>query len=295
MARPVPGIERTVALLNFLAAHPQDRFSLSELCRRVGLSKATGHAQVNALADAGYLLRHPDKTFTLGPALVSLGMAAAERQHEIVELARDEMRRLSDGLGAQCVASAAIGDEMVLLGRAGPVEPFGWSAQVGARVPLVPPLGTVFLAWAGETEVEAWLRRLGPGAGADELDRYRHALQVVRRRGFALGLDAEATARLRAAVDQHDDPHAVIEELGHAEYVLTRLDPEASQRVLLLAAPVFGPDARVVLALTVFGFRDPLGPDDLARIGGELMAATGRITRSIGGRPPATTLREETA
>ena len=287
MARRAPSIERTVAILNFLAEHPDERFSVSELCRRVGVPKATAHAHLHALADAGYLLRNPvDKTFTLGPALVSLGVAAAASQHDIVELARDEMRRVGNELGAQCVASTAMGGEIVLLATAGPVQAIGLTAHVGARVPLVPPLGTVFMAWADPADVDAWVRRLGQNADELELERYRRALDAVRRRGYALGLDAVAMAHVNRALLEHDDPHRYILELGHAEYVLTELEPDASQRVFLVAAPVFSADAKVALALTVFGFEAPVAADAVLGHAERLLQATRSVTAAIGGRAP---------
>ena len=199
MARPAPAIGRTIALLNFLTAHPDETFSLSELARRLEMNKATAHAMLLALTEAGYLLRHPaTKSFTLGPALISVGNAAAARQFEVVDYTRDEMRRLSDDLGVQCVASAAIGEEIVLLGRSGDPEPLGLSVQVGQRLPLVPPLGTVFLAWSGPDEIDRWLRHLGPGAADEQLARYRQAVTAVRRRGYSIGLDASRAPRHRA-------------------------------------------------------------------------------------------------
>ena len=71
MARPAPGADRVVRVLDFLAAHPDDRFTLSELARRLELNKATAHALLVTLTDSGYLLRHPtDMTYSLGPALI---------------------------------------------------------------------------------------------------------------------------------------------------------------------------------------------------------------------------------
>ena len=68
--RPAPGVERVVAVLNFLAAHPDESFTLSELARRLDLNKATCHALLMPLTQAGYLLRHPTRmNYTLGPAL----------------------------------------------------------------------------------------------------------------------------------------------------------------------------------------------------------------------------------
>src|SRR5207244_378633 len=44
VARPAPGADRVVRVLDFLAAHPDEPFTLSELARRLELNKATAHA-----------------------------------------------------------------------------------------------------------------------------------------------------------------------------------------------------------------------------------------------------------
>ncbi|HEY5886406.1 MAG TPA: helix-turn-helix domain-containing protein, partial [Acidimicrobiales bacterium] len=118
MARPAPAVDRAVEILDFLTDNPRDAFSLSELARRLDLNKASAHAILNALTDQGYLLRHPSrKDYRLGPRLIAVGEAARE-QYPVVEFARDELRRLSEDLGTECVASAPIGNEMVIVDRA---------------------------------------------------------------------------------------------------------------------------------------------------------------------------------
>ena len=44
MARRAPAVERSIAVLNYLAARPDDRFTLSEIARATDLNKATLHA-----------------------------------------------------------------------------------------------------------------------------------------------------------------------------------------------------------------------------------------------------------
>lgn len=289
MARAAPATDRTVAVLNFMAAHPDTWFSLSDLARRLGLPKATLHAQVNALSEAGYLLRHPvDKSYSLGPALIAVGNAAASRQYEVVDFARDEMRRLADDLDIQVVASAQIGDEMVLLARAGETLPVGMSVQIGARIPLVPPLGTVFMAWSSPAEIDAWLRRVGPNASDEELDRYRQAIAAVRQRGYSIGLDATARTQLARALPDRGRMGEAIEALGHEEYVLLELQHAASYRLSIVGAPVFGADGSVVLALSLFGFpAASLTAEEVPRYGDRLLQATDAVSRAIHGRRPA--------
>ena len=77
--RASPPTERVVAILDFLARHPHDRFGVSELARRLGLSKPTCLGIVTTLTESDYLVRDSqDKTYRLGPALISLGHTAQE-------------------------------------------------------------------------------------------------------------------------------------------------------------------------------------------------------------------------
>ena len=294
MARPAPGIDRAVSVLNFLAAHPGESFTLSEIARRLHLSKATAHAMLNALVDAGYLLRHPTRmTYSLGPALIALG-AAAQGQSPALDFAREEMRSLSDELGLECLATAAVGGDMVILARSGAPRTISTTLQLGQRLPLVPPLGSVFMAWATTDEIDEWLQR---GDDAD-VERYHPALLSVRERGYAVGLEADPRATLGKALAQlAEDTRApgkrvrsvveqLLEELRHEEYILTDLDSDATYLVNHVVAPVFGPDGRVELALSLFGFGRPLRADEVAAYGERLMQATRAVTKSIHGREP---------
>ena len=269
MARPAPATDRTITILNFLAERPEESFTLSELSRRLGIAKGTAHPQVAALCAAGYLLRHPvTKTIRLGPALIGLGNAAASGRSELVEYARDEMGRLASDLALQCVASTTMGEEMVLLARVGHIGELGLHLGLG-RVPLVPPFGTVFLAWDTPDAIDAWLHRLGRGLSDGELSRYRQAIATVRRRGYSV------STRSLDGVGDHGE--AALLELGGA----TRSD------LSMIAAPVFGADGAVVLALTLVGMSAELDDASIPGIGSRLVAATGRLTTAFHGNAPA--------
>ena len=204
--------------------------------------------------EAGYLVRHPaDKTYALGPAVVALGRAAAATELRALDFARPAMQRLSEDLGLQCVASIANGSDIIILGKAGTPVPFSPSVEVGQRLPLVPPLGIVFIAWSTPAEIDAWLRHLGAIAGDNQLRRYHAAIATVRQRGYSVALEPGARARL-----------------GHEEYILGELSGAVSYHVNHLAAPVLDPDGRVVPALTLVGFAGECGrrPARWARSGG---------------------------
>jgi DNA-binding IclR family transcriptional regulator len=262
VARPSPGVDRVVAILNVLADNTEREFSLSELARRLDITKATAHATLAALVDAGYLLRHPTrKVFSLGPALVRLGSAAASRAGDIVEHARGEMRSLADELDLQVAASALLGEDVVVLAREGRARPFGVSVEVGSRIALLPPIGTIFLAWLADADLVPWNERFAASdrrAGAGD---FRRALRVVRERGFSVGLN-------------------------RGGYNLMGIDPGGSYDVAHIVCPVFGPAGDVVLALTVFGFEGPLEAAELSAHAGRLQRAAAAATATIHGRLP---------
>ena len=59
MSRPALAATRAISVLNFLAAHPADPFTLSDLADRLDINVASAHALLGVLTDAGYLVRHP--------------------------------------------------------------------------------------------------------------------------------------------------------------------------------------------------------------------------------------------
>lgn len=259
MARAAPAVDRIVAVLNHLAAEPERAFTLSELAGALGLNKATAHALLSALVETGYLVRDSTKSYTLGPALISIGNAAVT-SNPAVRIAAPYMAELSSAFDLECMASTVVGNEIVLLSRAGSPRPFGIHAQPGHRLPFVPPLGTIFVAWAGEDAIEGWLSRLKRRPN-DQLDGYRAGLSVVREWGFSVGLG-----------------HSVTE--GAEKYVLTAV-ADTSYVVHHIGAPVFGPSGQVVLGLFLIGFPGPVHGSDVARYGERLIAATADIAQAL--------------
>lgn len=285
MARRSPSVDRSVAVLNHLAASPRERFTLSELARDLELNKATAHALLSTLVDVGYLVRHEaDKTYALGPALIAVGNAAVE-SYPAATLAREPMERLSREFDLECVASTTIGGEIVILASAGTPRPLGINVQPGLRLPLVPPLGTVFVAWSGRREIDRWLNRLGPEASVEDLGRYRQALDVVRQRGYSVGLGGDEQQRLVEEITSTSGRRRPPSAPGE-EYALVELGGGAPYTLSHIGAPVFGPDGRVALALFLFGFRGQIAADEVPRYAERLVDEATTITSGLHGVVP---------
>jgi len=290
MSRPALAATRAISVLNFLAAHPDDSFTLSDIAARLDINVASTHALLTVLAEAGYVSRHQRlRTFTLGPSVVALGSAALEI-HPAIDLARDAARDLSTELDLEVAVTALAGDDIVFLARAGAHRARGIAVHVGQRVPLVPPLGAVFMAWADGTATAEWLAR---GPENNSLDA---VLAGVRSRGYSVALEHAARRGLGDALDHLADApiepgaretiDALVASLGQAEYQLTDLDLRPTYDVSMIAAPVFGADAEPVLALTLLGFQEGLAPEHVARFGERVRDAGLIVTKQSKGQIP---------
>lgn len=288
MSRAALAATRTLEILNFLAAHPAEQFTLSELAKRLDVGVSSMHGILGVLAEAGYVDRHPRlRTYRLGPSVVAVGSAALE-YHRAIDLARSAAIELAERLEIEVAVTAPAGDDILFLARAGDAQAHGMAVHVGQRVPLLPPLGAVFLAWGN---ADPWLARARDSAAM------RALLDGVRDRGYAVALEAEARSGLAHALDRRaeapsvDDPDGVsIEELiaglEEVDYPLVDLDPSRTYDISMIAAPVFGPDSSVILALTLVGLPPGLAADRVVFFGEQVRDAGLVVTKRSLGRIP---------
>jgi DNA-binding IclR family transcriptional regulator len=277
-------------MLLFLAAEPLRSFKLADITRSVGISHASAHAVLASLEQQGFVRRNDrDRTFSLGPTLIGLGVAA-RRGLPVVDVARTHMQRLSDELALECHAGVHVADQIIVVARTGARPPFGVGVEVGQRLPLVPPLGTPYVAWSGAQAIEAYLRRAAPECGPDELERYRQAIETVRQRGYAVALDAATRQRFgELAAELARSPAADLRSLElaaqnllGADYLLVELEGAASYDVTGISAPVFGPDGSVVLVVGLVGFGRGLPASRIPEVAERVMATTSAITHDLG-------------
>lgn len=252
MPRPALAATRAVAILNFLAAHPRESFTLSDLASTLDINVASTHGLLAALSEAGYVVRHPRlRTYALGPAVAALGSAALER-HTVIDVARDAARELAAELGLEVAITAPAGDEIVILSRAGERQARGIATYVGQRVPLRQPTGAVFIAWR---DAGTWLQ------DADDPDLLRAVLDGVRARGYAVALEGP-------------------------DYVVPELSSDRTYDPSMIAAPVFGPNGEAILSVALVGFAAGLTADEVAAYGARARDVAVIVTKRSGGRLP---------
>jgi flavin reductase (DIM6/NTAB) family NADH-FMN oxidoreductase RutF/DNA-binding IclR family transcriptional regulator len=209
----------------------------------------------------------------------------------MVDHARPEMERLAEAVGAECIASALVGQSVVMMASAGTPPPGNAGTRVGQRIPFIPPVGLLFAAWASNDDREAWLDGL-PSLSADHRARYRKALGAVRERGFIFGarmpvrrdLDrALAALHVNApAADERANVRAAVERLADT-YDPDDLD--GSQGVEYIGAPIFDKRGRMALQLTLYKL-PPTDAQAVTQHAAQLLDVCARVTEALGGHQP---------
>jgi len=290
MSRPALAATRAIDILNFMAAHPTEAFSLSELVEHLQVNFASCHAILTVLAKDGFLERHPKhRTYSLGPALVAIGHAALE-SHPAIDIARDEARELAQRLDLEVLLTAVTGGDLIALARAGRYLAPNAALRVGQRVPLIPPLGAPFMAWAPDVQLRKWL------ADAPDTAPYMRLLSLVRARGYAVTLQNPVQSQLGEVVaNLSETPHedglrhrmtSLIGELGLDFYHLAAIDAAQSYKVGMLSAPIFNVHGHAAFTLSLSGFKDELDAEAIQDFADRLMACCLMVTRRSNGRVP---------
>ena len=289
-ARAALSAQRAFEIVDLMAASPGRTFTLSELVRRTGVNVASCHAILNVLTRRGHLARH-DKAYRLAPAMAAIG-AATEMGDPLLAAARAAVAELASRTGLEVLLTARAGDDIIGLARAAAPQLPRVSMRVGQRVPLTPPYGGVFVAWAAARDKAAWAEH----GGHDETGAGLHlaALERLRARGYQVALRSpvqdELTRTFASTANGIADPkrlEALFASLGPELYQPERLQAEEDYDVDFLAAPIFDAQERVAFAMSLNPNRGSLAGADVLRLATELTRLCLDVTREHGGRVPA--------
>jgi DNA-binding IclR family transcriptional regulator len=298
--RASPPTARVVAVLEFLAAHPHDSFGLSDLARRLGLSKPTCLGIVTTLTESRYLVRDArDKTYRLGPQLISLGHTAQESMR-VNPAARDELRRLSTTHDTTAALSAVIDDRITLLELVGPP-----GAEVGVRVgqsyPFAPPVGLMFVLWDDEA-LRDWLAREPTIPLRTDTQRLDRVVAECRTSGYLVerltpggrrlytlmaGMSTTLPQELQALLGE------MVSDVGERVYLRSEGDGARGRRgartdISVISAPVFDHHRRQVMVVSLQIGRG-LTDTEISRLAHGVVDTAGILTRRLSGEAPPRT------
>jgi len=293
---PAPAVARAALLLRHLADHPAQRFTVSELARRLSVPRATCDTLLLALTDAGLVRRDAERRYQLGPGCIALG-DAARTANSTLRAAATHAEALAREVGGFTLVAIRDGDETRVADVFDFAPALGLRARVAEAIPLVPPFGASFVAWGDDDEVMTWLARADPPLDAGEEATYRGALRVVRERGYSVTVvTARQTTLIHALerlVDDRDRVDAraardeAVRQMTHSEHLTGDLDPSAPLRIAQVSAPVLDADGRAGAAIMLLGPNHELTAEEVADLGQRVARAAARAAADAGGRASA--------
>ncbi|ORV51781.1 ArsR family transcriptional regulator [Mycolicibacter engbaekii] len=291
--RASPPTERVVTVLQFLARHPDQSFGVSELARRTGLAKPTCLGIANALADAGYLRRDDsEKTYRLGPGLISLGRAA-QQSLRVGPEAREHLRRLSAEFATSAALSAVVDDRITVLElAAAPNAHLG--VQPGQSYPFAPPVGLMFVLW-DDHALREWLSRAPTVPLRSESERLQRVIDECRADGYLVerltpggqrlyalmaGLPSDLPGELRALLSE------LVSDIGERVYLRSEAGGRGRHDISVLSAPVYDHHQRQAMVLSLHA-RQALTDSEITKWARGLLRTADALTAQLGGSKPA--------
>ncbi|MCV7380329.1 IclR family transcriptional regulator [Mycobacterium alsense] len=283
-----PPTERVVAIMRLLGSQPARAFSLAEITRELGISRATGHAILTTLVAHRWVVRD-DATaaYCCGPAIASLARPASDRMFHGI------LQELAESTATQVFLARRDANTLVVVDSAGE-SGSGMRIERGLRLPLVAPFGRDYVAWSSPGARRAWLEGIGrPSAALSR--RMTLVLNEIRERGYAverltreyvgvytalraLGGEAEPTA-----------PDTIAARLARAFADLTVIDvlraeltDDGAHSVATISAPVVDEDGVVSMSVSAAPFAD-LPAASVERLGERVRGAARRIEAQVAG------------
>jgi DNA-binding IclR family transcriptional regulator len=284
-----------VAVLDFLAQHPDQRFGLSELARRTGLSKPTCLGIATTLTDAGYLIRDgSDKAYRLGPGLISLGRAA-QQSLRVGPEAREELRRLSQAFATSAALSAVVDDRITVLELVAAPNTH-LRVQAGQSYPFAPPVGLMFVLW-DDTALQDWLARQPTIPLRSESERLERVVAECRTDGYLVERLTPGGQRLYALMaglssDLPDELRALLGELvsaiGERVYLREKGGTAGVRQrhdISVISAPVYDHHQRQAMVVSLHAQR-ALTDTEITKWARGLLRTADALTAQLGGTKP---------
>ncbi len=253
-ATTIRSLDRALAILKVLASG--EGMSLTELAEAARQAPATVYRVLSTFAAHGMVEFQPaQQLWAVGPEAFRIGSAFLVRTN-LVEQARGVMRELMAETGETANLAIADGPQVVFLSQVETHEPIRAFFRPGARGPIhASGIGKALLAFAPPERLDRLVRDMRLTAFTPRTligwDALHAELARIRARGWAMD-DEEHTTGMRC-----------------------------------IAAPVFNEHREAIAGVSVSGPTGRVTRDRGPGYGALVRATADRITRAIGGEPPA--------
>ncbi|BDB59722.1 flavin reductase [Rhodococcus sp. RDE2] len=210
----------------------------------------------------------------------------------MAEAARGGLEALAAGVGADCGVLARVGDEAVFVmteNHSGDPD----AVEIGQRIPLIPPLGTVFHSQASDDEVQQWLGRAGRN---DDTAAFVSNLEKVRDRGYSMSLMPETELARVSVMNDYSGCDVLPEHdrrmkqmiSGTASLYEPDIDPDGTYDLHSVVVPVPDPEGRTRIALRLSRLPRAASGDQVLRWIDDLRSVAAGTAEALAARTPST-------
>jgi IclR family acetate operon transcriptional repressor len=214
-------VDRALLILKKMA-NSNEEFGVRDLSRELGYSPAVTQKILNTLRVHGFV-RQNEKTdrYSLGPTTLHVGMALLS-QLDIVQVARPYLEALTAETGETTFLAVLDGTTAIYVDKVVSPNPIRMDAEVGVSRPLnCTAVGKVLIAY----------------------DRDLLLSEVI-----ASGAISNPTPN---SITDPDELKKEIERVRQEEYAIDNREFHAE--AICVAAPIFGPDGRILASVTTSG------------------------------------------
>ena len=185
-----PTVKKTFQILRLISERDQGT-GISDLSKKLKISKSTVHGITSALERLGAVIRDPStKRYVLGITLLELGKAAFSRI-DLKDTAHPIMETLMERAQESVFLGVKNGENVTIIDTVESRQDLKITAPIGTRIPLFAgAVGKVFMASIPEQEAKDLVRRRGLHRFTEhtiiDSGEFFNAIQDARQNGFAI-------------------------------------------------------------------------------------------------------------
>lgn len=182
-----PILYKAFTILDEIASD-QQKLGISDLARKLNMSKGTLHGITQAFLDLGVITQDSNKKFSLGPTLIELGNKAFSGDDLRVWL-RPFMEELHNEFKETVFLGTSDGKRITIIDKIDNPSGLKISAPVGTRMPLIAgAAGKVFLAALSSEDLQGVLKDSLPkftDKSIIDRSKYIEEIKKVREHGHS--------------------------------------------------------------------------------------------------------------
>jgi len=188
-----PSVKKAFQILG-LISETDLGVGISEIAKRLRISKSTVHGLTAALEEIGVIIRNSQtKRYSLGYTLVELGKKGLSKMH-MRELARRYMNELADETGETVFLGILRDDYIFILDVAESKKELKITSPSGTKMALTAgAIGKLFLAFMEKNKALRYLKTQGLTRYTEnsitDLEKYLTEIEHVRKKGYAIDLE----------------------------------------------------------------------------------------------------------